>query len=638
MPQENQNPKRDTPEIGNHSNINFSSGEKATYKPNSKSEKKPEEEIKGVRDIGEEWKAINLLDVFLRDIRRTVAPEDSVFAILCFLTMLSAYTKNPINLYAKAPSSSGKSYVPNQVKKYFPEEDVLVFSISPRALIHLQGVKKTADGRLLSEIEIPKKPKKPKRERFKSDEEYQLALAGYRQKLEEYKQKKEEYEQALAESYIEIDLRGKTLVITDIEDPKMLKAIRPLLSHDQWQTTYLITDRSVTGQLRTKKVVFIGWPAFIFTGVDKKYEDEIATRCLTVSPALWKKKIENAVKISFSRKSIIGWGKDTKETELIRRIVGYIKPMASDYETKLPFLGLEKVFPTEEGRNMRDANQFLGLIDAVTLLFSPNRVKANLEGEKCIFSNADDINTAYWLLQQIWEITQTNTEESALRFFWNCFPKDRPVTAKELLEDSKFIEKYRKVFNRKKPPAERTLWNWLERLNELGYVISEPDPSDKRRKIFKAVIKSSEEVVSLSKEIFRNSFLKKALEEWLEAHKGRIPREHFEELKEALYLNMGNGIVQISEEIPKEEVEEETKEEETSENTMRCTNSEEKEIKEEELKIPKLLSQYVKIENREGKIQFTCTVKVNGRECGFISADPNSIIAHLKIRHGISLE
>ncbi|HET9807890.1 MAG TPA: hypothetical protein VFP49_13380 [Nitrososphaeraceae archaeon] len=53
------------------------------------------------------------------------------------ITMLSAYSKNPINLLIYAPSGVGKNYVINKVASLFPKSDILALAgMTEKALFH----------------------------------------------------------------------------------------------------------------------------------------------------------------------------------------------------------------------------------------------------------------------------------------------------------------------------------------------------------------------------------------------------------------------------------------------------------------------------------------------------------------------
>jgi len=66
--------------------------------------------------------------------------EDRVVNQL-LITMLSAYSNNPINLLINAPSGVGKNYVINKVASLFPKPDILSLAgMTEKALFHRPGI------------------------------------------------------------------------------------------------------------------------------------------------------------------------------------------------------------------------------------------------------------------------------------------------------------------------------------------------------------------------------------------------------------------------------------------------------------------------------------------------------------------
>ena len=71
-------------------------------------------------DYGIEDKIEYCRDIILKEARK----EDKL-SYQIFITMLSAYSNNPINLLINAPSGVGKNYVINIVSSLFPQSDIL---------------------------------------------------------------------------------------------------------------------------------------------------------------------------------------------------------------------------------------------------------------------------------------------------------------------------------------------------------------------------------------------------------------------------------------------------------------------------------------------------------------------------------
>jgi hypothetical protein len=76
------------------------------------------------------------LDVVAKEVK-----QDDRLVIQVFLTLLSTYTQNPINLAINAPTGEGKSYVVSKVAELFPQSDVIFLTaMTDKALFHRQGI------------------------------------------------------------------------------------------------------------------------------------------------------------------------------------------------------------------------------------------------------------------------------------------------------------------------------------------------------------------------------------------------------------------------------------------------------------------------------------------------------------------
>ena len=74
-------------------------------------------------------------NVILQEARLEIRLTDQLL-----ITMLSAYSKNPINLLINAPSGVGKNYVINKVVSLFPKSDILLLAgMTEKALFHRPG-------------------------------------------------------------------------------------------------------------------------------------------------------------------------------------------------------------------------------------------------------------------------------------------------------------------------------------------------------------------------------------------------------------------------------------------------------------------------------------------------------------------
>src|SRR3989338_3244389 len=158
--------------------------------------------------------------------------RDEENKVVTFLCELAAYTENAqFNVSYNAPSSTGKSYIPTEIAKLFPQEDVMELAYcSPTAFFHDAG-------------------------------EFNKELNGYK-----------------------IDLSRKILIFLDQPHNDLLARLRPLLSHDKKEISLKITDKSQKHGLRTKNILIKGYPSVIFCTAGLTIDEQEATRFLFLIP------------------------------------------------------------------------------------------------------------------------------------------------------------------------------------------------------------------------------------------------------------------------------------------------------------------------------------------------------------------
>jgi len=296
--------------------------------------------------------------------------HDEANKIITFLCMLSAYTEDSqFNISFNAPSSAGKTYIATEVAKLFPKEDVeLMSKVSPTALFH-------------------------RTKQHKSEEDYI------------------------------VDLERKIIIFLDQSSYESLKALRPILSHDQKETTFSFTDRTQKSGLRTIKAIIRGFPAVINCTANPVFDEQEATRFLTISPEATQDKIHTSIELTLKKESDKdSFNKavenDPARTRLKRRIQqvkGFgcknIKINESD-----SLILREKFFADKDRlrlQHQRDIKWLTGIIKANALLNFPYR---EFEG-KTITVHLEDIKTGFALWQQIAENRELNISPIALSMF-----------------------------------------------------------------------------------------------------------------------------------------------------------------------------------------------------------------------------
>ncbi|MEM2293191.1 MAG: hypothetical protein QXX41_07945 [Nitrososphaerota archaeon] len=294
------------------------------------------------------------------NIKQYVKGEDSHIKVI-FLSCLSAKSKNPLNLFVRGESSTGKTWMVMHVVSLFPEENVwLLGNLTPKSLVHQKGIVVDEN---FQPIEKPKPPTPPTKWEIKENPKLR---EEYYEKLKKYKEEMEEYYRKLENSYVLIDMSGKILVFLDPPERETFDRLRPILSHDAEKIMYPFTDK-IDGRLVTVKVVIKGWPVAIFCGAEVEWMEHIITRSLTISPTVSKEKFRMAHEVTGMRfYNPMTLKIKKKQIEEGRKI---IRKIFAPYQAIIPYEHiLHKIYPNDLPRTMRDYNYFLGILEAYTLL------------------------------------------------------------------------------------------------------------------------------------------------------------------------------------------------------------------------------------------------------------------------------
>jgi len=442
----------------------------------------------------------DILPVVLQEIEKVVK-NDYTTKLSVLFTALSAYLHEPLNLFISGASGLGKSYNTTKTLEFFPEEDIwFLGGMSPTALIHDHGVKKTSDGRNFDEIPVPEKPQ---RSDFDDKQSFFEAYSDYKQQLKSYR----EIEKA---SYNLIDLQGKTLVFLESPHLKTFQILRPILSHDKWQMSFKITDKTSSGSLQTKHVVLQGWPATIFLKATDEYLEELATRSFTVSPTRDKEKYALANELA-THEINEPWFEDNRIEQITRisKAIRLIKGALQNHDVVVPFAGLQQFYPAEIPRDMRDFRHLTQFIRCVAAFHCAQRVMIKRAAKEYYAADSSDVLLAWELFNALFETTRTGVSQHLLDFYHGIIETRESWTAEELTTE------YNKVFQPKK--SKKTIYKHLEILQDLGYTTCEQSSEDKRQKIYKPIIKSEISPKRLDSGMRRLSGadLETAFENWL---------------------------------------------------------------------------------------------------------------------------
>ena len=321
-----------------------------------------------------DFETLNIRD--LEDILGSTIVHDNLTKSITFLVGLLNYTANDqMNLGFNAPSSTGKSHVALEVMKYFPSEDVQERGyVSPKAFYHENGTEVREDGLPLVpqseyitkglDVWIQENPKPTGRTLTEWRDKYTL----------EKKRLKAEWSRIPKK--LLVNLHQELLVFLDQPHDKLLRELRPLMSHDKKEITLKITDKSTTGKNATKTVTIIGYPTILFLSTRFSSDEQERTRLLMLSVDMSQDKIRDSLMLSNKRLAdrdtfALGLEQNKARTLLKQRVVAIknadIKEIIIINSDHIIDRFLEE-HPTLVPRLQRDFPRLIGIIKACALL------------------------------------------------------------------------------------------------------------------------------------------------------------------------------------------------------------------------------------------------------------------------------
>lgn len=365
--------------------------------------------------------------------------KDEENKLVTFLCGLSTYTESSqFNISFNAPSSTGKSYIPIEIARLFPKEDVKEIGYAtPTSFFHDVG-------------------------------EFNKERKGY-----------------------EIDLSRKLLIFLDQPHSMLLERLRPLLSHDEKEMLLKITDKSQKGGIRTKTVFIKGYPAVIFCSAGLQIDEQESTRFLLLSPQTSQEKLRQAIHEKIKKETDSNayalWLDGNSERKLLKeRIEAIRNENIEEIKIADPEM-IERIFLDKRAilkpRHQRDIGRLISLIKMFALLNLWFRDRK----DNIIIANADDIKEAVQIWDKISESQEYNLPPFVYDLFreviltaWQDKNKGNAGDIKVGISRMDIFKKHYEVYGRPIP-------DWLLRqqiipmLETTGLINQEADPNDKRK-------------------------------------------------------------------------------------------------------------------------------------------------------------
>lgn len=393
-------------------------------------------EARGLSDIAEELTAKRkeafqpiCIDEIMKTLGLTIK-EDSSNKLITFLCQLSAYSGTAqFNISFNAPSSTGKSYIPLEIQSLFPQTDVISIGYcSPTAFFHDVG---------------------------KYDKDTGVTV---------------------------VNLQRKILIFLDQPHALLLQHLRPILSHDKFEISIKITDRSKSAGLRTKNLIIRGYPSVIFCTAGLKIDEQESTRFLLLSPEITQEKIRQSIyeKIKKSVDSKT-YNLDVESNVDRQSLIERIRAINDEGIEDIKIMNTKKIedaFLSKKilkSRSARDVGRVISLIKVIALLNLWHRERDG----STITANEEDIDQALELWFSIRESQELNLPPYIYNFYLDVM---LPIFSGPGLTLTRQLIMMRHYEIYEKPLPEWQLRKEiLPMLETVGLIVQEPDPEDKRK-------------------------------------------------------------------------------------------------------------------------------------------------------------
>lgn len=375
----------------------------------------------------------------------TTIKKDDVPKLTVFLSFILTYTaEDQLNIALQSESSSGKSYIPLEISKYFPPEDVKpIGRISPTAFFHMF-----------------------KQEKDQTDEDA-----------------KDQTDEDAIPEVPKHDFKNQIIIFLDSPSSEVLANIRTLLSHDKKSGIINhTTDRTQKMGYRVKSIEFVNFPTVCFSAVNTNLDDQERTRMILLSPETSDDKINESLRhyseSNRDRKAYYDKLDGNPQRKKLKILVRAIRDQ--DIEDFLIPDDLSKQILDEfkaltehrKPRQQRDFKYLNYLIRGWCLFNFYNRDKPR---EKCLEVTQEDVDFGFWLFNQLSPANDLNLDPRTLEIFRAIIEPSHPdgILFNDILKD--YFKKYHRPIGNKRLTKEV-----LPNLEEQGLLIKEHDANDKR--------------------------------------------------------------------------------------------------------------------------------------------------------------
>lgn len=284
---------------------------------------------------------------------------------------------------------------------------------------------------------------------------------------------------------LKVDLKQKILIFLDQPHYSLMERLRPLMSHDQKELLYKITDKSKKGPMRTKNVILQGYPTVIFCAAQLSLDEQERTRVFILSPETSVEKLKESLRLAIERVGDREGFREWVESHPLRRWLrdrvvsiqaAKVKQVVVEHKEQIyeRFVDSHKRLAP---RHQRDLPRILSLIKAHALL---NLWWRERRGYGTIVANQEDVDAGFGLYDLIAKPNQLGLSPQVYEVYEAII---KPLLDNETVVDrrrvlSRYFEHYGRHL------ADETLRREIvPALIDCGLMVEQPDPSDRRRKL-----------------------------------------------------------------------------------------------------------------------------------------------------------
>ncbi|MHC4467697.1 MAG: hypothetical protein ACYSYW_14275, partial [Planctomycetota bacterium] len=369
--------------------------------------------------------------------------HDQENKLITFLCQLTAYTDHSqFNISFNAPSSTGKSYIPTEIARLFPKEDVIEIGYcSPTAFFHDVG-------------------------------KYSERTGGYI-----------------------VDLSRKVLIFLDQPHTLLLQHLRPVLSHDKKEISIKIADKTQKHGLKTKNIILRGFPAVIFCTAGLKIDEQEATRFLLLSPETNQEKIREAIYEKLRKETDAEAYRDALDSNpernmLKERIKAIKQENIMDIKIGSPEKIEEKFFNKNRMLKPRDTRDIGRLISLVKAFALSNMWFRERDGSTIVASD-EDIEGAFGVWDALSESQELNLPPYIYKLYQEVIlpayndknsirENFEDITGQLGISRQEVIQKHYQVYGRFLSDCQLRQ-QIIPMLETAGLIRQEPDHTDRRR-------------------------------------------------------------------------------------------------------------------------------------------------------------